>query len=198
MIDMDLWPQRSLQSRVRRLDNARYHGGARAMSAIDTIVMHATAGESAESSIGWLNRTNKDGSAIEPANRASYHYLIDRNGAILRTLPVTTIAYHAGYSGWPNPPKWPKPANAPAVSVNTHSVGIAWANRDNGEPLTPEQIRSALWLCGVYCRDESVSVERVLGHYEVSPGRKVDPKLAMLMSAWRESLAAYLAAYPAR
>lgn len=172
----------SLQDRVVRLDNAVHHGGPRDRSRIDLIVMHATAGGSAMSSIDYLNSTTD--------KQASYAYVIDRDGIIYRMCPPAVIAYHAGDSAWPTPKRYP-PGNH--SSVNPHSLGIAWANWDDGEALTPKQTESGLWLCSVFIRDPGVPVERVVGHYEVSPGRKSDPEPAIPMEVWRDQLTYYLA-----
>jgi N-acetylmuramoyl-L-alanine amidase len=171
----------SLQSRVVHLDNAKHHGGTRATNTITLIVMHTTAGDSAMSSIDYLNTTT--------GKSASYHHVIDRDGTIYRMCPITQVAYHAGDSAWPNPRRYP-PGNH--TSVNTRSIGIAWANRNDGEALTPAQKESALWLCALYCRDDAIPVSQVVGHCEVSPGRKTDPTPAISMDDWRAELAAYL------
>lgn len=73
--DLAMAPRGSLQSRVKA-STARYHGGERATDAITLIVMHSTADKgSAADAIAYLNR---DGSPYP----ASYHYVIDRDGAI--------------------------------------------------------------------------------------------------------------------
>lgn len=179
---------RSLQHRVVRLDNAKYHGGARPWSAINMIVMHCTAGGSARSSIEWMNRPNAD-------NKTSYAYLIDRDGMIYRMCAPLLTAYHAGDSAFPaDPAKAPKQG----TTVNRRSLGIAWANYNDGEPLTAKQIESGLWVCATYCRgsNTSIPVPRVVGHSEVSPGRKTDPSPAVLLDDWRAQLAAYLLEHP--
>jgi len=178
----------SRQSRVRALDNARYHGGTRSQ-VIDTIVMHNTAGASGASSIGWMNRLGPSGEPLPRNKRTSYHYIIERDGTILRMTPVSLIAYHAGDSAIPADPK---KAPTQGTSLNSRSIGIAWANRDDGEVLTDEQIESALWLCTVMMEQHPIPIERVVGHYEVAPKRKTDPKPAIDMVTWRAKLAAYL------
>lgn len=181
--DIAMAPRLSLQSRVRHLGLPTHKGPAREMDAIDMIVLHCTAGESAMSSIEYLNTTR--------GTVASYHHVIDRDGTIYRMCPVTYVAYHAGDSAWPNPVSYP-PGNG-GRSVNSRSIGIAWANRDDGEPLTRPQVESALWLCSLYVSTNHVSVDLILAHREVSPGRKVDPvPEAMPMDVWRRLTRLYL------
>lgn len=177
-----------MQARVRRLDNAVHHGGLRG-NTLTMIVMHTTEGGSAQSSIDYMNRTAD--------KTASYHYVVDRDGTMLRMTAPNIIAYHAGDSAWPDP--IPQINGLPAKpnggrSVNRISVGIAWASK-GGEALTEAQIESALWLCALFCRDYKIPVARVVGHREVSPGRKSDPlPSVMRMTEWRERLAAYMTA----
>jgi N-acetylmuramoyl-L-alanine amidase len=175
----------SLQHRVTRLDNAKHHGGLRSKP-VTGIVMHDTVGGSARSSIDYMNSTAD--------KEASYHYLIDRNGDILRMTPTNLVAFHAGDSRWPNPiratAERPKPHGG--QSVNGFTVGIAFASKD--EPPTDAQMESALWLCAVVMASyPKITVENVFGHYECSPGRKTDP-VPNDMPAFRARLAEYLAA----
>lgn len=174
----------SLQDRVTHLDNAVHNGGLRSRP-VTMLIMHATEGGSARSSIDYLNTTtDKD---------ASYHYLIDRNGDILRMTRANIIAYHAGDSAWPNPiratPSNQKPNGG--RSVNAISIGVAWAN--DGEPLTDAQMESALWLADFLMTEYTVLLDNVRGHYEVSPGRKSDPLPAQAMPEFRALLQAYRA-----
>jgi N-acetyl-anhydromuramyl-L-alanine amidase AmpD len=169
----------SLQDRVVHLDNAKHHGGLRTY-AVSLIVMHTTEGGSGRSTIEYLNTTTD--------KTASYHYIIERDGTILRMLRPNMVAYHAGDSAWPSPIKATPTNQKPngGRSVNRVSVGISWANQ--GEPLTDAQLESALWLCGVLCKDYGVLVDSVRGHYEVAPGRKTDPKRVQDMTEFRALL----------
>lgn len=168
----------SQNDKVHRLDNAAHHGGQRDRSAITLLVAHATAGDSAMSSINYLNSTTD--------KKASYHYVIDRDGLIYRMCPVETIAWHAGDSAWPSPQRFP-PGNG--KTVNPFSIGIAWANKDDGEPLTDEQTTSGLWLFRYWMDTLGIPPSRVVGHYEISPNRKQDPKPAISMREFRQELA---------
>lgn len=172
--------KQSLQSRVIKLDNAKYHGRGRQRSDIDLIVMHCTGGASAHSSITWMNRH-----PIPAGSKTSYHYIIDRDGTIYRMCQPELVAYHAGASKVPR-------VQTSSSSVNPHSLGIAWANLNNGEPLTQAQVESALWLCSVFIDQCNIPIDRVVGHNEVSPGRKSDPAPAVGMDEFRGILRNYL------
>jgi N-acetylmuramoyl-L-alanine amidase len=177
----------SLQDRVVPLDNAVHHGGLRADVDVTTLLLHASEGsESAQGTIEYLNTTGE--------KTASYNYVIDRPGTIYRMARPNIIAYHAGDSAWPNPvratPANPERPNG-GRSINRVAIGICWANnaRNTGEGLTPEQLESGLWLCATLARQHPIA--HVLGHYEVSPGRKVDPLPAISMDTFRQLLTAY-------
>lgn len=175
------------------MDYARYHGGQRSKDDIRLIVVHATDGDSFDSSMEWMNRehdveTDKHGlKRIVPVkSKASYHYGLERDGEIVRMLPVTTIAYHAGDSAWPHPAHYP-PGNK--SSVNPFSVGVAFALKEH-EEATEIQLESGIWLCRFWMGDLDIRPSRVPGHYEVSPGRKRDPlSSGIRMEDFRQQLA---------
>jgi N-acetyl-anhydromuramyl-L-alanine amidase AmpD len=175
----------SLQDRVVHLDNAVHHGSLREQK-ISLIVMHCTEGGTAKSTIDYLNTTTD--------KTASYHYIIERDGTIYRMCRTNIVAYHAGDSAWPNPVK-ATPANPDkpngGKSVNRESIGIAWAHQGK-EILTDAQIESALWLCGFHMDENLIPPSCVVGHYEISPGRKPDPLPAMDMKEWRALLLNYV------
>lgn len=186
-------PRVSLQARVT-LASCTHHGPDRDPNAITLIVMHCTEGDSAQSSITYLNTTTD--------KVASYAYVIDRDGTIYRMCPAHTVAYHAGDSQWPNPRQYPpgnvyedEDGDTHHHTVNPRSLGIAWANKDDGsEPLTRAQVESALWLCGVYLPTTAVQTSaNVIGHRECSPGRKFDPTpCVMPMDVWRALVTLYV------
>lgn len=183
----------SLQHRVERIDDARYQGGPRVMPVL-ALIWHATAGDTFAGARGWLDRMVRleDGThkKLPPEKRGSYHYGIEKDGAIKRTVDPGHVALHAGESTWGGLP-------CRAGSLNQCSIGIAFAN-DNGsdanpadDDLTPEQLESGLWLGRTLMKRYDIAAEFNLGHREVSPGRKTDPLPRILdMDLWRQQLAA--------
>lgn len=173
----------SLQSRVEHVDFARWHGPERPLSQIQYIIAHDTAGDSFRSSMNYLNTTSD--------KKASYNYGIERDGRILRMLKPEIIAYACGDSAWPHPIR-ATPANPDRPngghSLNATSMSIAWANRGDGEPLTELQLESGIWLFRYWMDSLGIPPSRVLGHYEISPGRKPDPASCMPMDKWRKML----------
>ena len=183
----------ALQSRVQHLDDARYHGGTREHP-VRGIVWHCTAGDTVNGARSWLDRLDRSPEGkpvpIPGAKRASYHYLIGKDGAIVRTVHPEMVAYHAGLSAWPG-------LSLPGVNtVNPTTIGIAFANDDGSDenpaddPLTAAQLESGLWLGAVLMAQYGIVADLNRGHREVSPHRKVDPLPRILdMDHWRALLA---------
>ncbi|UCD84800.1 MAG: N-acetylmuramoyl-L-alanine amidase [Deltaproteobacteria bacterium] len=166
----------------------------------DTIIIHYTAGGSAESSVNTL---------CDPKTKASAHLVIGREGSIYQLVPFNLIAWHAGRS-----------AHQGRVGFNKYAIGIeldnagrltksgeeyvSWfgraypenevveaVHRNESEPscwhrYTEEQIAISQDICADLI--ENYGITSILGHEEVSPGRKVDPGPAFPMDKLRELL----------
>lgn len=121
---------------------------------ITTIVLHATDGRSAGSSISWLRSIG-----------LSYHYVIERDGTITKCVPISRTAFHAGKSVGPN-----------GSNVNPYSIGVSFANwESHGEQITAQQVTACRELVAALCNGEK-GIKFLTTHYWVSPGRKSDPK----------------------
>lgn len=172
---------------VERLDNAVHHGGERGAGP-SLMIWHTTRGRgTAREAIHYLNSTDD--------KKASYHYLIERDGTILRMLPPEKVAWACGDSAWPNPKVGDGTEECRpngGKSVNAISLSIAWAN-DDSEKLTFEQIASGLWLAKIYIARYDIPLPLILGHREVSPGRKIDPNaIGFSMADWRRQIGEYM------
>jgi N-acetylmuramoyl-L-alanine amidase len=164
------------------------------------LVMHYTAGGSAESSIRHLTKK---------AAKASAHLVIGRDGGITQLVPFNRVAWHAGRSRWQG-----------LTGLNQHSIGI---ELDNAGPLEGGAGQWRSWFERHY-PDEEVAVaahkfddvERgwhryteaqlaaaleaaqaivahygltdVLGHDDIAPERKRDPGPAFPMESFRGHL----------
>ncbi len=178
-----------LQARVQHLDDAHQKGGVR-VGNTDLVLWHCTAGDRADDAMSWLNRAHPD-------CPASYHYIVDKAGAILRTVPPELIAFHAGDSAWPVRTAGPKQG----ASVNKESIGVSFANDDgtddnpDDDALTVEQLTSGLYLARVLSTRYAIPPSAHVAHREVAPLRKVDPLPGILpMTWWREQIASVLGA----
>ena len=148
---------------------ARWHGGKRRQTT--HCVWHATAGGTALSSLGWLNRAS---AATDGKGQAGYHALIERDGTIYWHTPHDHIAYHAGVSAWPYPN---------GAALNARSVGIGFANRQvptsdsKFEAITPEQQAAARWVLRTLAVHYPALLSRDahLRHRDCAPTRRSDP-----------------------
>jgi len=161
------------------------------------LVIHFTAGRSAESSINWL--TNR-------AAGASAHLVVARDGSITQLVPFDRIAWHAGRSAWDN-----------RVGLNDYSIGIeldnagrltysggkwrSWFGKDYPDSevveathkfesspsgwhaFTEQQIAAAMDVASLLV--ERYDLLDVIGHDDIAPGRKQDPGPAFPMLSFR-------------
>jgi N-acetyl-anhydromuramyl-L-alanine amidase AmpD len=135
------------------------HQNARpAGAAVSGIVLHADAGKSAASSINWM---------MDPRSQVSYHAIIERDGAITELVDPTRRAWHAGVS-----------VAAGRQGCNDFTVGVCFANRQDGEPFTEAQVASGVAYCvALRQRFPQITLDRVWTHEQVArpEGRKSDP-----------------------
>jgi len=118
------------------------------------IVIHGTVGSDA-GDLAWIR---------DPGSEVSYHYLIQRTGDTHRIVRPELRAWHAGVSTWEG-----------RGNVNDYSIGIGLSNLGDGEAYTAAQYRAAGELCSILVREWEIPMERIVGHYHISPGRKTDP-----------------------
>lgn len=170
------------------------------ITAHEYLVIHYTAGVSAQSSINWM--TN-------PAAKASAHLVIGRDGSITQLVPFDQIAWHAGKSEWAN-----------RVGLNSYSIGIeldnagqlrrqgnSWvaafgkvipesdvvaARHKNGGPetgwhaYTENQLEVAAEVALLLV--DKYKLLDVIGHDDIAPGRKTDPGPAFPMSSFQSHI----------
>jgi N-acetylmuramoyl-L-alanine amidase len=140
---------------VTIIDSPSPNQGARPPGAKPSlVVIHGTVGTDA-GDLEWLR---------SPKSRVSYHYLVQRTGAIHRLVHPEARAWHAGESSWRG-----------VADVNDFSIGIGLSNLGGGELYREAQYAAAGWLCSIFAREFGIGMEAIVGHYHVSPGRKTDP-----------------------
>ena len=96
--------------------------------------------------------------------RVSSHLLVARDGALTQFVKFTDRAWHAGRSSYRGRP-----------ACNDFSIGVELEGLDtlayeDAQYDTLAQVVAA--LCDAYPR---LSPERLVGHSDISPGRKTDP-----------------------
>ena len=129
--------------------------GARHVPRIQGIVLHATADDGNEAlALAWLR---------SPASRVSCHLMVSRAGRVTRLVGDRQRAWHAGDAWWRG-----------TSDVNSITLGIEIANRNDGEPYTAAQYTRVAAIVAHYCR-QGLALDDVVGHEAIAPGRKTDP-----------------------
>jgi len=155
------------------------------------LVIHYTAGSSAAGTISWFQ---------SPASRVSAHLVIARDGTVTQLVPFNREAWHAGQSRWGSLSglnhhsigieldnagqlirsggKWVSPLtrrNFPddEVTIAPHKNDPPGTPPSGWHAYSPEQIEATL-ECGL-ALVEHYALADVLGHDDISPGRKRDP-----------------------
>ncbi len=166
---------------------------------LDTIVIHYTAGRSATSSANFL---------IGPV-RASAHMVIGREGEIYQLVPFYTISWHAGISSYGNRDS----LNRYSIGIELDNAGEltrvgseyqAWfgkkyqandvvhaihRNESSAKywhTYTDHQIEKCRQVCELLINKYNLTT--ILGHEEISPGRKQDPGPAFPLDKFRDNL----------
>jgi AmpD protein len=96
--------------------------------------------------------------------RVSSHLLIRRDGQLIQYVPLNQRAWHAGPSSFQGRQR-----------CNDYSIGIELEGTDD-RPYTDAQYANLLHaskeILALYPR---ITLERIVGHADISPGRKTDP-----------------------
>jgi N-acetylmuramoyl-L-alanine amidase len=170
------------------------------------LVIHYTAGRSADSAAAWL---------CNPLAKASAHLVIGKDGKVIQLVPFNLVAWHAGESSWRNG------SGETLVGLNRHSIGI---ELDNGGRVVRQGGKWRSLSLGTTYKDSEVieathkgeskpsgwvayptaQLERfrevaallinvyklkdIVGHDDIAPGRKSDPGPAFPMASFRGQL----------
>jgi N-acetylmuramoyl-L-alanine amidase len=167
----------------------------------DTIIIHYTAGSSALSAANWLARADV---------KASAHVVIGKDGEIYQIVPFTNIAWHAGESSYggrksfnnlsigielDNPGYLTRAGNEYVAPFGTRYPAnevIEAVHRNEKTPrfwhvYTAAQISACEELC-LALMAAYPSINQILGHEEIAPGRKQDPGPAFPLEKFRSKL----------
>ncbi|MEW9836730.1 N-acetylmuramoyl-L-alanine amidase [Mesorhizobium marinum] len=124
----------------------------------DMILLHYTGMRTGEGAEAWL---------CTAESQVSSHYIVHEDGRVVQMVRESDRAWHAGKSVWRG-----------ASDINSLSVGIEIVNpgHEFGYRAFPSrQIAAVIGLCRGIVARHGIRAERVLGHSDVAPGRKVDP-----------------------
>lgn len=162
------------------------------------LIMHYTAGPTLDGAVNWFLQTNA---------QASAHVVIGRDGTIVQMVAFNKKAWHAGKSSWGNL----EGMNQYAIGIELVNAGklrrradgkwVNWANNvipedevslathpsenvESGWHEYPQaQIDAAVRVASVL--HAAYHFTDILGHEDVSPGRKADPGPLFPMNSFR-------------
>lgn len=111
------------------------------------------------------------------ALRVSAHISIDRLGKITQYVDFQNCAWHAGVSVWQG-----------RTHCNDYSIGVELEGAD-GVPYTQAQYDRLVALCVLLMRQyPGITMDRVVRHSDIAPGRKTDPGPAFRWEDFRDRL----------
>ncbi len=122
---------------------------------ISVIVLHHTGPGGLNATISWAKNDDSN---------ISYHYIVDTDGEIYQMVKEADKAWHAGKSSFRG-----------NRSVNAISLGVALVGAGK-EKFTDEQYKSVAWLCDMLRKKYAIQDDYIVGHKDVAPTRKIDPK----------------------
>lgn len=168
---------------------------------LDTLIIHYTAGRNAESSAKYLQKQEV---------KASAHLVIGRNGELFQLVPFNKIAWHAGKSSYGGKSGF----NNYSIGIELDNAGVltrtgndfqSWfgkkymqsdvmerVHRNESQPrfwhiYTEKQLEVNEEISRLIL-DKYKSIVHILGHEEISPGRKQDPGPAFPLDKFRRQI----------
>lgn len=129
---------------------------ARKSPAIHGIVLHATADSGNEAgTMSWMQAA-KSG--------VSCHLYVNRGGQVTRFVGDHQRAWHAGKAWWRG-----------TSDVNSITLGVEIANRNDGESYTDSQYSRVAEIAAHYCT-QGLDLDDVVGHGSIAEDRRTDPQ----------------------
>jgi AmpD protein len=158
----------------------------------DLIVVHGISLPPGEYGGAWIDRlfTNTLPAQAHPyfaevcSLRVSSHVVVGRQGEVTQYVKFTERAWHAGKSMYRG-----------REACNDFSVGIELEG-DDTTPYEGAQYRELAEVVAALCAAyPNLSPDRLVGHSDISPGRKTDPGPAFDWPRARRLIAAAVSAY---
>jgi len=113
---------------------------------------------------GTLPRDAHPYFATIPPGRVSAHLLVRRDGAAVQFVPFGARAWHAGVSEYRGRP-----------ACNDFSVGIELEGVDDAGYEDAQYRTLAAVITALLATYPTLDAERIVGHSDIAPGRKLDP-----------------------
>lgn len=103
----------------------------------------------------------------DPEAKVAAHYMVEEDGRIFQLVDEGRRAWHAGVGSW-----------CGLEDINSRSIGVEIVNggHDYGLPdFSGVQVRAVIDLCADILERHAISASNIVGHSDISPGRKLDP-----------------------
>ncbi len=187
------------------------HYGTGRKKPISMVILHYTAGGSMAGTVNYFARSESP--------KVSANYIVDRKensgkkfpDGVVQMVNLNDRAWHAGRSEWQGK-KW---LNAVSCGVEIANYGplakkgnrfLTWSGSKYSsrypepiligdqywEPYSDFQYETVAALCALLMEKfPEITVDRILGHSDVSPGRKIDPGPAWDWKKFRSLLRNY-------
>ena len=124
----------------------------------DMVVLHYTGMETGAAALARLT---------DPEAKVSAHWLIEENGELCALVPEERRAWHAGKAFWSGD----RDINGASIGIELVNPGHEFGYRPFPEP----QIAALIDLLTQVRSRWTIPDERILGHSDVAPQRKIDP-----------------------
>ena len=190
---------------VELIDSPASHTGGAIGTPPKVIVMHFTFGGTARSSADWFRSPQNSG-------KSSAHVVIERDGSVIQCVPFTTFANHAGKSTWTGavgmnrhsfgiemanwgyltrkPDGWTTWTGQliadPVLAVHKNGNPDGSATPLGWEPYRAAQIEAAEGIARALIA--KFGCDEIVGHEDISKGRKWDPGPGFDMAQFRSSV----------
>jgi AmpD protein len=126
---------------------------------------------------------NKLDQAVDPyfteicGMHVSAHFFIQRTGEIVQFVPTLRRAWHAGES-----------ICLGRARVNDFSIGIELEGLDTDSYTDEQYVSLAQLSLALFARHQQLGTNKLYGHSDISPGRKLDPGPQFDWDRYRDAL----------
>lgn len=125
---------------------------------ISMVVLHYT---------GMPTMAEAEARLLDPAAKVSAHYMIGEDGEVVRLVPESKRAWHAGRSYW----RGLNDVNSASIGIELVNPGHEWGYR----AFPAAQMEALLPLLARIVKAYDIPRANVVGHSDVAPARKEDP-----------------------
>ncbi|MFC7291939.1 N-acetylmuramoyl-L-alanine amidase [Hirschia litorea] len=122
------------------------------------LVLHYTGMETGQAALSRM---------CDPDAKVAAHYMVEEDGRVFQLVDEGKRAWHAGVGSW-----------CGLEDINSRSIGVEIVNggHDYGLPDFPDvQILAVVKLCKEIVGRHAINADNIIGHSDISPGRKLDP-----------------------